>query len=54
MDEFEVGQCVDSWYDTPCKGAVVFTLCPFAEDIHGIQTSVWICEYHLKERCNDI
>jgi len=51
-----MNECVDgaasSWYD--CEGEVTFEPDPFAEEINGDDTPVWMCEHHRHESAMDI
>jgi hypothetical protein len=54
MEELEIHECEDGNIADPCEGEVVFTHCPYAEEIHDEIVPVWLCDYHYGERCMEI
>lgn len=41
-------------YDHNCDDTVRWTVDPYASEIHGDETEMWLCDYHYYESCAEI
>lgn len=54
MSDYGVCQYAPGTEFYPCKGKVTFAPDPYAEEIHGDSTEVWMCEEHRDQSAADI